>query len=102
MLSNISVNALNASALGGEVEASGDIEVLQPINLPLGKLDVRLSKANAVLLGLMRAGLIDEPTWTAATAMLQVYARPADGDDMWETDVTFGNDGITVNGLQVQ
>lgn len=101
-LSNISVNDLNVSALGGKVQASGDIEVLQPINLPLGKLDVRISKAYAVLNGLMRAGLIDEPTWTAATAMLQVYARPAEGDDMWETDVIFGNDGITVNGLQVQ
>ena len=101
-LSNISVNALNLSALGAEAQASGDVEVLQPINLPLGALDIRISKANAVLNGLMQAGLIDEPTWTTATAMLQVYARPGDGDDVWETELTFGNDGILVNGLRVQ
>lgn len=101
-LSNISVNALNLSALGAEAQASGDVEILQPINLPLGAVDIRVSKAFAVLNGLMRAGLIDEPTWTTATAMLQVYARPGEGDDVFETELTFENEGIFMNGLRVQ
>lgn len=36
-----------------------------------------------------------------AAAMLQVYARPVD-ENTHETDLTFGNDGITMNGLRVQ
>lgn len=102
VLSNISVNAMDLSALGGRVRASGDVEVLQPINLPLGALDIRMSNPNAVMDALKQAGLIDEPTWTAGTAMLRVYARPGEGEDNWETDVTFENDGITVNGLLVR
>ena len=102
VLSNISVNTMDLSALGGRVRASGDVEVLQPINLPLGALEIRMSNPNAVMDALKQAGLIDEPTWTAGTAMLRVYARPGEGEDNWETDVTFENDGITVNGLQVR
>lgn len=100
-ISNVSVNALDLQALGGKLEAKGDVEVLQPINLPLGELKIRLSKGNAILGALTQAGLIDEPTRSMAAAMLQVYARPVD-ENTHETDLTFGNDGITMNGLRVQ
>ena len=101
-LSNVSLNTLNLKALGGDVHATGDVEVLQPINLPLGGLKIKLSNATAILLSLKQAGLIDEQMRATGAAMLQVYARPGEGEDTWETDLTFDNDGITMNGLRVQ
>ncbi|MEM7211814.1 MAG: DUF2125 domain-containing protein [Pseudomonadota bacterium] len=100
-LANVSVNGFDVRALGGEMSATGDVEVLQPINLPLGALDIRINKGNAVLSALTQAGLIDETTRSMAAAMLQVYARPID-EDTHETDLTFGNEGITMNGLRIQ
>lgn len=101
-LSNVSLNTLSVSSLGGKLNASGDVEVLQPINLPIGALEITLSNANAVLLALKQSGLIDEQMRATGAAMLQVYARPAEGEDQWETDLTFGNDGTTMNGLKVR
>ncbi len=101
-LANVSLNTLNLKALGGDVHATGDVEVLQPINLPLGGLKIKLSNATAILLSLKQAGLIDEQMRATGAAMLQVYARPGEGEDTWETDLTFDNDGITMNGLRVQ
>jgi hypothetical protein len=68
----------------------------------LGALKIRASNATKLLLALKQAGLIDEQTRATGAAMLQVYARPGDGEDMWETDLTFGNDGVTMNGLRVR
>ena len=101
-LSNVSLNTLNLSALGSEVNATGDVEVLPPINLPIGTVAITLSNANALLTRLKQTGLIDEQIRATGAAMLQVYARPAEGEDQWETDLTFGNDGITMNGLRVR
>lgn len=102
-LSNISLNTVNVKALGSELQASGDVEVLQPINLPLGEIKVELTNGNALLLALKEADLIDETMRATAAAMLQVYARPVEGEaDKVETDLTFGNEGITMNGLQVR
>lgn len=101
-LSNISVNALDLKALGAELTASGDVEVLQPINLPLGALKIQLTNGEALLLALKQTELIDETMRATAAAMLQVYARKIDGQDRYETNLSFENDGVKMNGLQVR
>ena len=101
-IANVSLNEFQLSALGAEVTATGDVEVLQPINLPLGEIAVKGSNLTATMEALSKAGLLDEQLRAMGAAMLQVYARPGQGDDNWETSISFGNDGITVNGLPVQ
>jgi len=96
--SNVSVNDLSLGALGATAKVKGDVEILQPINLPLGALGVRLSGAGGLIDALKAAGLIDDKTHETAAAILEVYARRALDEDRHETVVSFENEGIRING----
>ena len=100
--SNLIVNRVAVQALGATAETSGDIEFVQPVMLPVGELAGRAEGLSGLIASLERAGLIDGEIREIATAMLQVYARPSDGDDSWQTEVGFTEGGVTVNGLPVQ
>lgn len=99
--SNVSVNRMDLAALGAKIQASGDVEVLQPLNLPLGEVKIGLENATPTLQALTEAGLLDEGLRQMAGAMLQIYARDV-GDGRHETELSFGNQGMTVNGLPIQ
>ena len=99
---NVIVDEIAMSALGASVRAAGDIEMLQPIGLPLGTLKVDLKGPKALIDALGKSGLVPAELLSMGDAILQVYAKPTDGEDEWETDVTFGEEGITINGLKVQ
>ncbi|MEM9060229.1 MAG: DUF2125 domain-containing protein [Pseudomonadota bacterium] len=125
-LSNISVNDASVSALGGKVRLSGDIELVQPVNLPVGALDLRLTGMDAVIGGLGRAGFFDglertgplRPLYEAAgiqvltsdapltddaasdvAELLQVLTRPSDDPATRTSEVRFGQEGFSVNGV---
>lgn len=97
--SNISLAALTLSALGATVSASGDVEILQPINLPLGEIKVAMTGMGALIDKLRGIGLLDEAKADEFDAMLKVFARPVEAEDRHETELTFTNDGMLVNGL---
>ena len=99
--SNITVKKAAIEALGASASATGDIEIRQPANRPLGALTVEMSGANAVITDLARAGMLDEEMRATAEAILQVYANPADGPDRWKTNIVFDDAGMLVNGLRV-
>lgn len=101
-LANLSVNTASINALGASLSAKGDVEMLQPINLPQGKLQVEMSGIKALMEALREADLLPPEMAEMANAMLQVYARPVGQEDNWRTEVTFANDGISVNGLPLQ
>lgn len=96
--SNISLSLFRLAALGGVVEAKGDIEVLQPINLPLGEIKVDIAGADALISKLGLAGILSDEMARSADAILKVYARPDTDADRHETDVAFTTDGMLING----
>ncbi|MGD1923054.1 MAG: DUF2125 domain-containing protein [Paracoccaceae bacterium] len=99
--SNIIVNEVAVSALGGAIHATGDIELLQPLNLPMGSLNVTLTEIANLIDALHRAQLIDDETLTTADAMLDVYTNPGSDEQTRVTEVTLGTEGLTINGLPV-
>lgn len=103
-VANVIVNDVSLSSLGGKARAAGDIEFVQPVNLPVGQLDVSLSNAQAVLRALTAAGMVTPVMRDTANAILQVYARPVEGSlgDQWETEIVFDNGGVVINGQSVR
>ena len=99
---NLALEAFSLSALGAEVSAKGDVDILQPILVPLGEIEIEVTGPVGVLGALEKAGLISTEQREMGDAILQVYARPSGGGDRWVTEVGFGTEGISVNGLPVQ
>ena len=93
---------LNISALGAEIQATGDVDILQPIMVPLGEISVKARGLVGLLGALEKAGLIATEQRDMGDAILQVYARPTGEADSWETEIGMGAEGISVNGLPVQ
>ncbi len=101
-LANLIVKDVALSALGASAKVEGDVEMIQPVNAPQGLLNVEFSGAQALMTALGQAGLLPDEMVDMGNAMLQVYARPTGEEDGWRTEVSFANDGISVNGLPVQ
>jgi hypothetical protein len=101
-ISQLDVNEVALDALGATARATGSIEFLQPIGLPLGTIEVSMTGASALMGALGRAGLLSREAVDMADAMLTDYARPAEGKDAWTTDITFTNDGPQVNGRPIR
>jgi hypothetical protein len=99
---NLIVNEISASFLGANATAHGDLEMLPALGIPIGEIKVQGAGLVGGLGALDRAGLIDGETLETADALLQVYARPREGIDTWETEVSFSERGIDVNGLPIQ
>ena len=96
--SNISLATFRLAAAGAVAEASGDVEILQPINLPLGEIKVAVTGGAALIGKLKAAGILDDKLAETARAILQVYARPDPTADRHETEVSFTGDGMLING----
>ena len=101
-VSNVSLNQALVSALGAEFQAEGDIEMIQPVQIPEGQIEMRGAGLSALIVSLTEAGILPQELRETAEAILQVYARPAAGDDSWESVLRIGQEGISLNGLPVQ
>lgn len=99
---NVMVNQAVVQALGAELSASGDIEMIQPMMIPDGTLSLRASGLSALLKELEATGLIDAGMHKTGDAILQVFATPAPGDDNWQSELTVGPQGISMNGMPIQ
>jgi len=99
--SNVTVRDVTAELLGAKAEMTGDVEILQPIAVPLGQLDLTLEGPGKLLGQLQRAGLLPQSLREMGDAMLQVYAAPAEATDSYTTDITFTYEGVSVNGRRV-
>lgn len=96
--SNVSLETFRLGALGATAEAKGDVEILQPIALPLGLIEVSLTGADMLVGSLHEVGVLDDKRAEMTRAILQVYARPAPDADRHETEVAFTKDGMLING----
>ncbi len=105
-VSQLEVKEVALDALGATAHASGIVEFLQPIGLPLGTVQVGMTGVAALIDALGQAGVLSPEMIQMADAMLSVYARPADGatgrGDRWTTEITFTNEGPLVNGLPIR
>ena len=105
-VSELEVKEAALDALGATVRASGSIELLQPIGLPLGTVQVGMTGVAALIDALGQAGVLTPEMVEMADAMLTVYANPAEGGsgrgDSWTTEITFANEGVLVNGVPIR
>jgi hypothetical protein len=98
----LELREVSLDALGATARATGSVEVLQPINFPLGGVEVSMTGVSALVGALGRAGVLSPEQVEMADAILTVYARPAEGKDAWTTEISFTNDGPLVNGLPIR
>ena len=101
-ISQLDVNEVSLNALGATARATGSVEFLQPIALPLGTIDVTMTGVAAAIGALGRAGVLTSAQVEMADAILTVYTRPGEAKDERTTQITFTNDGPLVNGLPVR
>jgi hypothetical protein len=100
-LGNFSIKAADLTALGAGVTARGDVEFLQPIQQPIGKVTVTLTNAARLLGNLAEAGLIDPGTAQTAMLMADGLTVPGAGAGERVAEIEMSLDGITVNGMPV-
>lgn len=100
-VSTLNLRELSASALGAAANATGQIEILQPVGVPLGEIQVGATGLGTLIGTLGRAGILSPELVTMAEAIMQVYLRPAAGRDVWTAEVAFTRQGTLVNGLPV-
>jgi hypothetical protein len=100
-IGNLSIRSADIAALGASLTTRGDVEFLQPLNLPVGTVTVTLTKVEALVVKLVDAGLIDPVT--AQTVMLMATGFVAPGSEPGElvSEIVMTLDGITVNGKPV-
>ncbi len=99
---NILVNALDLNAMGAIVTTRGELEFLQPINLPLGNLTVKLTGLMKLIEKLADGGMVNPQVLQTAAVLAAIYSTPvgAEPDDrVSEIEMTMG--GIAVNGLAI-
>ena len=101
-VSELEVKEVAIDALGASARASGSVELLQPIGLPLGTVRIGMTGVAALIDALGEAGVLTPEMIEMADAMLTVYASPTDRGDSWTTEITFSEQGVLVNGLPIQ
>lgn len=99
---NLSVNKLDVSLLGASATARGEIEFIQPINLPQGTMTLRIKNALEVMSRLVEAEVLTPDILLFASLMAQNYLLqdPESGELVGEFEM--GPGGITVNGQPLQ
>lgn len=100
-IGNVSVRALDLTALGASITTRGEVEFLQPINLPLGNLTVTLENVMQTIAKLVEAGLLTPEQSNAAALLAAIYTSPGDAPGKLISKVAMTVEGITVNGQPV-
>lgn len=101
-LSGLVLREVAADALGASLRATGEIEILQPIGVPLGEVRIGVTGLEALVRALGSAGVLSPAAVTTAEAIMAVYLRPAEGADAWTATVELTHQGTLVNGMPVR
>jgi len=97
-IGNLSIRSADIAALGASIVTRGDVEFLQPVNLPVGTVTVTLTNATQLLGKLAESGLIDPTSIQTATLMTMGFTAPGDAPGERVAEIEMTMDGITVNG----
>lgn len=101
-LGQVEIVAATLDALGAEVTAEGALDFEQPLNQPRGTVTVRATDVLKVIGDLTELGLLEPGARQAAALMAALYTRPGATPEELVAEITFGPEGINVNGLPVQ
>ncbi|MBY8976566.1 DUF2125 domain-containing protein [Rhodobacteraceae bacterium NNCM2] len=99
---NLSINQMRMSALGAYATAEGDIEFLQPVNLPNGTVTLRTRNLVEAMSALVDTGVLTPDILLVASLMVQNYLRPDDATGEMVGEIEMGTGGITINGQPLQ
>lgn len=110
LLHNLTLNELLVSALGAEVNATGDftfdnsdLETFDGLPAPTGKIDANIIGANGLMDRLTQMGFLPAEQAMGARMMLGLFARPAGGEDTLTSTIEVKGDGsVFANGMQIQ
>lgn len=95
---NVSVNAMDLTALGAGFATRGNLEILQPLWVPSGRLTVTFTNLLDVVGKLTEAGVLTPEARQTIALMSAVYTRAGETQGELISEVLMGLDGITVNG----
>ncbi len=101
-ISHLTFRELSASAAGATARAKGEVDILQPIGVPLGQVYVTFTGLQALVRALGRAGVLTPEMVTTAEAIMSVYLQPAEGEDAWAAKIALTQNGPLVNGKPVR
>jgi hypothetical protein len=100
-LGNLSIRAAEITALGASAASRGDVEFLQPLNLPIGTVIVTLTRTEELMARLADAGLIDPATAQTVMLMATGFTTPGTEPGQRVSEVVMTLDGVTVNGQPI-
>jgi hypothetical protein len=98
-IGNLTVRHADVALFGATAQTRGDIEFVQPANLPQGTLTIELTRAMELVGDLVRAGLIGIGAAQVVTEMAANLARPGETPDTLIVEATFEGQSILVNGV---
>lgn len=108
-LISFAVNEVLVSAVGAEVNASGDftfdntdLETFDGLPRPMGELNIGITGANALIDNLISMGLLPQEQATMGRMMMGMFTQPA-GDDALTSKIEINEQGhILANGQRIQ
>lgn len=109
-LHSLTLNEILVSALGAEINATGDftfdnadLETFDGMPAPTGKIDANIIGANGLMDRLITMGFLPADQAMGARMMLGLFARPAGGEDELTSTIEINGDGsIFANGQQLR
>lgn len=103
-LVDMTLNELRVTAAGAELTGTGSASFSPgPFPMPVGRVGLQLSGANALLDRLQNSGLIPIEQVAMARGFMAALTRPASAPDTVETEIEFRQGGgITANGVPLQ
>lgn len=99
---NISVDRAQLELLGAAADLVGDVEFLQPVNLPQGLLTLTTERILEAIDQLVAAGLIAAPHRDTVLAFASQYTRPGNDPDELISEIELGPMGASANGIPLE
>jgi hypothetical protein len=98
---NVLVKALDMNAMGASIKTRGEMEFLQPINLPQGEVTITQTGVMNLVTQLSESGLLGPEVLQTAAILTAIYTAPGENPGELVSEITMTLDGITVNGRPV-
>ena len=98
---NLVVNRIDLSALGATAKAKGNVEFLQPINVPMGRITLRLNQVVEVMTKMVEAQILTPDVLLMGSIISQTYLTEDPESGELIAEIEMGPEGVTVNGKPI-
>lgn len=99
---NLIINRVDLAALGATAKAKGDVEFIQPLNLPQGRVKVTLTQVMEALTKLVEAKIVTPDYLLVGSLMAQTYLVEDPETGAMVADIEMGPQGYSINGQPLQ